>query len=49
MNNPLTILQQALTLKNQLPDGVASDLERETRNTCNKINEMVGTNQCNIE
>jgi len=48
LQQALPILQQALTLKNQLPDGVASDLERETRNTCNKINEMLGRTECTI-
>ena len=55
-SNSLSLLQEALpyltnafSYKNQLPDIVLRDLERETRNTCNQINDMLGRIECEID
>jgi tetratricopeptide (TPR) repeat protein len=54
--NSVSLLQQALPYltqayeqKDQLPVMISSDLERETRNTCNQINQILGRTECTIE
>jgi tetratricopeptide (TPR) repeat protein len=54
--NSVSLLQQALPYltqayeqKDQLPVMISSDLERETRNTCNQINQILGRTECTLE
>lgn len=55
-DNSVSLLQQALPYltdalaqKDQLPVMIVSDLERETNNTCNQINQMLGRTECTVE